>query len=64
MEQAAVAAASGGVKKGAAGSFDPSLLGGTSSGSREGDGNFVARDLDQKQALVIEKVSYWTVIVT
>lgn len=58
MDQAAaVAASGGGVKKGAAGSFDPSLLssGAMGSSSRE-KGFFVARDDDQKQIDIIDKV--------
>ena len=59
MEQAAAAAATtGGVNRGTAGSFDPSLLAGgaTNSGGRN-EGFFVARDSDLKELDLIDQVS-------
>jgi hypothetical protein len=57
MEQAAAAAASSGsVKQGAAGSFDPSMFAGGAGGGAGREGFFVARDCDQRQADIIDKV--------
>ena len=54
---AAAAAASNGVKRGTAGSFDPSLLSSTASPTSPGEGMFVPRSgYDQRQVQVIEKV--------
>lgn len=53
---AAAAAASNGVKRGTAGSFDPSLLSSTASPTSPGEGMFVPRSgYDQRQVQVIEK---------
>ncbi len=56
---AAAAAVSSGVKRGTAGSFDPSLLNSAASVTSPGDGMFVPRSgYDQRQVQVIEKVPF------